>query len=83
MRRYALRLHEEYTHGIVYRGGNRVQLKKPEGEETRAARKELVQISQIFIQTLICDKVCFLYLSCGVDYFNHMLLALYSFDTGL
>ncbi|XP_026272297.1 uncharacterized protein LOC113202335 isoform X2 [Frankliniella occidentalis] len=37
LRRYALRLHQEYTHGIVYRGSNRVQLKKAleESEETR------------------------------------------------
>ncbi|KAK3912527.1 Fez family zinc finger protein 2 [Frankliniella fusca] len=37
LRRYALRLHQEYTHGIVYRGSNRVQLKKAleESEESR------------------------------------------------
>ena len=40
LRRYALRLHEEYTHGIVHRGGNRVQLNKSEGEEPHASRKE-------------------------------------------
>ncbi|KAJ1528523.1 hypothetical protein ONE63_006929 [Megalurothrips usitatus] len=35
LRRYALRLHQEYTHGIVYRRSNRGQLSKEEAQETR------------------------------------------------
>lgn len=47
LRRYALRLHEEYNHGIVYRGGNRVQLKKSESEGERIASKKNNRLQMI------------------------------------
>lgn len=39
LRRYALRLHQEYTHGIVYRGSNRAHAKKA-AEELAGTRKQ-------------------------------------------
>lgn len=39
LRRYALRLHQEYTHGIVYRGSNRAQNKRLSDEPSGTRRE--------------------------------------------